>query len=115
VALNQRHEQEAAMTITERDVIPRGSDQEFLVECWKQCPAEMIADVGETKIRWKDASELLKADSAAAIAEARAAFSDTLLKLEHSIDERLGRLRKLISMNSSATCTIWTRWRIPVT
>ena len=103
------------MTITERDVIPRGSDQEFLVECWKQCPAEMIADVGETKIRWKDASELLKADSAAAIAEARAAFSDTLLKLEHSIDERLGRLRKLISMNSSATCTIWTRWRIPVT
>ncbi|WP_143198734.1 hypothetical protein [Bradyrhizobium sp. AS23.2] len=88
------------MTIAERDVVPRESDQEFLVECWKQCLAEMIADVRETKLRWKDASELLKAESAAAIAEARAAFSDTLIKLERSIDERLGRLRQIINQKN---------------
>ena len=84
------------MTITERDVVPRESDQDFLVECWKGCLAEMIADVNETKLRWQDASQTVRAESLAAVADARAAFSDTLLTLERKIDERLGQLRKLV-------------------
>jgi hypothetical protein len=84
------------MTVTEYDVIPCEDDREFLVECWKQCLAEMMADVEEAKRRWKDASQTVNAESLAAVAEARAAFSDMLIKLERAIEERLGRLRKLI-------------------
>jgi hypothetical protein len=88
------------MNITERDVVPCESDQEFLLECWKQCLAEMMADVEEAKRRWKDASQTVRAESLAAVAEARAAFSDTLIKLERAIDERLGRLRQLIDQKN---------------
>jgi hypothetical protein len=84
------------MTITERDVVPREDDQEFLLECWKQCLAEMLADVEEAKRRCKDASQTVRAESLAAVAEARAAFNDTLIKLDRAIEERLGGLRRLI-------------------
>ncbi|WP_143199921.1 hypothetical protein [Bradyrhizobium sp. NAS80.1] len=56
----------------------------------------MMADVEDAKRRWKDASQAVKAESLAAVAEARAAFGDTLLKLDRAIDERLGSLRRLI-------------------
>jgi hypothetical protein len=84
------------MSISERDVIPREDDREFLVECWKECLAKMIADVEETKRRWKDASQTVRAESLAAVADARAAFSEALIKLEHAIEERLGKLRQLV-------------------
>jgi hypothetical protein len=94
--LQQRHEQEAAMSVTERNVVPCEDDREFLVECWKECLVKMIADVEETKRRWQDASQTVKAESLAAVADARAAFSDTLIRLERAIEERLVRLRQLI-------------------
>ena len=84
------------MNITEHDVVPCEDDQEFLLECWKRCLVKMIADVEETKRRWQDASQIVKAESLAAVAEARTGFSDALIKLEHAIEERLGRLRQLI-------------------
>jgi hypothetical protein len=49
----------------------------------------MIADVEETKRRWQDASQTVRAESLTAVAEARAAFSEALIKLEHAIEERL--------------------------
>ena len=84
------------MSISERDVVPCESDQEFLVECWKGCLVRMLADVDETKRRWQDASLTVKAESLAAVADSRAAFSDALIKLENVIQERLGGLRQLI-------------------
>jgi hypothetical protein len=69
------------MSITERDVVPCEDDREFLVECWKECLVKMIADVEETKRRWQDASQTVKAESLAAVADSRAAFSDALIKL----------------------------------
>jgi hypothetical protein len=88
------------MTITERDVVPCESDQEFLVDCWKECLVEMLADVEETKHRWQDASQTVKAESLAAVAESRAAFNDALIKLEEMIEERLGGLRQLIDQKN---------------
>ena len=84
------------MSITQRDVVPCEDDREFLLECWKGCLIEMLADVAEVKRRWQDASQTVKAESLAAIAEARAASSDVLIKLERAIEERLGGLRQLI-------------------
>jgi hypothetical protein len=84
------------MSITERDVVPCEDDREFLVECWKECLVKMLADVEETKRRWQDASQTVKAESLAAVADARAAFNDALIKLEKMIEERLDRLRQLI-------------------
>src|ERR1700750_2457418 len=84
------------MTIAPRDVVPQESDREYLLELWKQCLVEMIADVEETKRRWNDASQTVRAESLAAVADARAAFSEALIKLEHAIEERLGRLRQLV-------------------
>ena len=84
------------MTITQRDVVPQESDREYLLELWKQCLVEMIADVEETKRRWQDASQTVRAESLAAVADARAAFSEALIKLEHATEERLGRLRQLV-------------------
>jgi len=69
------------MSITERDVVPCEDDREFLVECWKGCLVKMIADVEETKRRWQDGSQTVKAESLAAVADSRAAFSDALIKL----------------------------------
>jgi hypothetical protein len=98
--LQQRREQEVAMTTTESDFVPSESNQDLLVECWKGCLAEMIADVKETKIRWQDASQTVKAESLTAVAEARAAFSETLLKLQQATEERLGRLQHLIDQKN---------------
>jgi hypothetical protein len=56
----------------------------------------MIADVEETKRRWQYASQIVKAESLAAVADSRAAFSDALIKLEKMIEERLDGLRQLI-------------------
>jgi hypothetical protein len=88
------------MTVTERDVVPCEDDREFLVECWKRCLAEMMADVDEAKRRWQDASQTVKAESLAAVAESRAAFSDARIKLEQVIEERLGKLRQLIDQKN---------------
>ena len=63
------------MSITERDVVPCEDDREFLVECWKECLVKMLADVEETKRRWQDASQTVKAESLAAVADSRAAFN----------------------------------------
>jgi hypothetical protein len=98
--LQQQREQEAAMTITERDVVPRETDQDFLVDCWKGCLAEMIADVHETKRQWQDAAQIVRAESVAAVAEARAAFSDALIRLQQVTEERLGGLRQLIDQKN---------------
>ena len=84
------------MTITQRDVVPQESDRDYLLELWKQCLVEMIADVEDTKRRWKDASQTVRAESLAAVADARAAFSEALIKLERATEERLGRLRQLV-------------------
>jgi hypothetical protein len=56
----------------------------------------MIADVSEAVLRCKDASQMVKAESTAAVADARAAFIDTLLTLERKIEERLGQIRNLV-------------------
>src|SRR4029077_8888919 len=94
--------QEAAMTIAPRDVVPQESDREYLLELWKQCLVEMIADVEETKRRWQDASQTVRAESLAAVADARAAFSEALIKLEHATEERLGKLRQMIDQKNGA-------------
>ncbi|MHC2292872.1 hypothetical protein [Bradyrhizobium barranii] len=84
------------MTVGQRDVIPNKSDRDYLLELWKQCLVEMLASVAEVKARHEDAFQTIKASSMAAVADARASYSDTLIKLERTIEERLGRLRKLI-------------------
>lgn len=84
------------MTVTQRDVVPDEAGRDYLLELWKQCLVEMIADVEETKRRWGDVSQTVRAESLAAVADARAAFSETLIKLDGAVEERLGRLRQLI-------------------
>ncbi|MEY9182350.1 hypothetical protein [Bradyrhizobium sp. USDA 313] len=84
------------MTIAQRDVVPSESHQSYLLELWKQCLVEMLADVAEVKARHEDAFQAVRANASAAVAEARATYGDTLVRLERTIDERLGRLRKLI-------------------
>ncbi|MBR1174870.1 collagen-like protein [Bradyrhizobium sp. KB893862 SZCCT0404] len=84
------------MTIAQRDVVPSESHQGYLLEVWKECLVEMLADVADVKARHEDAFETVRANASAAVAEARASYGDALTKLERAIDERLGRLRKLI-------------------
>jgi hypothetical protein len=84
------------MTIAQRDVVPNASNQEYLLALWKECLAEMLADIAEVKNRHEDAFQAVKASSMAAVSEARAAYSDALMKLEQTIGERLGKLRGLI-------------------
>jgi hypothetical protein len=85
------------MTIAQRDVVPNESERDYLLELWKQCLVEMLANVGEVKARYEDAFQAIKANSMAAVADARASYSDTLIKLERAIEERLGRLHQLIN------------------
>lgn len=91
------------MTIAQRDVVPSRSDQDYLLELWKGSLVEMMADVSEAVLRCKDASQTAKAESMAAIADARAASIDLLLALERKIDERLGQIRKLIDAKHGPT------------
>ena len=84
------------MTIAQRDVVPSRSDQDYLLELWKGSLVEMMADVSEAVLRCKDASQTAKAESMAAIADARAASIDFLLAAERKLEERLGQIRKLI-------------------
>jgi len=85
------------MGIAQRDVVPNESDRDYLLEVWKQCLVEMLANVGEVKARYEDAFQAIRANSMAAVADARAAYSETLTKLENTIEERLGRLHQLIN------------------
>jgi hypothetical protein len=38
------------MAVTASDVVPDEADRDYLLELWKQCLVEMIADVEETNV-----------------------------------------------------------------
>ena len=52
--------------------------------------------LGQAEQRFEAAHKLVKAESTTAVAEMRAAVADMRTVMEHQIEERLGRLRKLI-------------------
>jgi len=84
------------MTVAQRDVVPDANDRDYLLELWKGCLVEMMADVSEAVLRCKDASRMVKTESKAAVADARATSIDAMLTLEQKIEERLGQIRKLV-------------------
>jgi hypothetical protein len=71
----------------------------------------MLADVAEAKALCEDGFDAIKAKSMAAVADARASYRNMLIKLEHMIEERLGRLRNLIGTRAARVWTLTSRAR----
>lgn len=82
------------MAVAQRDVVPNESNQEYLLELWKQCLVEMLADVAEVKVRHDDAFQAVKANSMAAVAELRANAAEIRSTMEAMIEKRLVQIRE---------------------
>src|SRR6516225_6321831 len=73
-------------------VIPNESEQDLLRRVWIEALGEML---GETKSRWEDAFQTVKAEAAAAVAELRAASAEFRSSLEAMTSERLAQIRPM--------------------
>jgi hypothetical protein len=90
---NSHYMQRSESNGSDLQIVPDEAEQNFLRQVWIEALGEML---GQAEQRFEAALKLVKAESTTAVAEMRAAVADMRTVMEHQIEERLGRLRKLI-------------------